>query len=171
MLPVPSLVAQAARLDLSGYVDLPDNRLAVVELSYTINSSAYDSFVVSIINTRSGEIDCKRFHFADYLDPAKRSDERRDYKGHYHVRPEDWTWFIAVPADTGPLVKAIESYVELFASTKSAYTDDKHTQGQGGKRLITTISFVKGDATAPEAPGPRSSPTSAMIWAGGARAS
>lgn len=83
-------------------------------------SGTFISLKVEIVNIKEGPIDSALFVFDDHLDRSRRTDNRGDFPGRSDSRTYmvldhcGWGWYIAVPKDTKPLVKAVEDYIGLF---------------------------------------------------------
>lgn len=71
--------------------------------------------MVSIINKQHGLVDSKEFRFSEYLDSKNRADDTNyDTPFHVSLSAHSLEWYIAVPADTTPIVDAIYNYTKLF---------------------------------------------------------
>jgi hypothetical protein len=102
--------------DRTGYATLTGNRRAKVELDNQNYADHYSAFRVTIINTHEGTVDTKLFRFADYI-PYQRVDNRQTdllTQPFEVISHCGWEWYIAVPKDVKPLVRAIEEYIEIF---------------------------------------------------------
>lgn len=83
-------------------------------------SGTYISLKAEIVNIKEGPIDSALFVFDDHLDRSRRMDKRPDHPGFTRSRTFmvidhcGWDWYIAVPKETKPLIKAVEDYIGLF---------------------------------------------------------
>lgn len=102
--------------DLTGMYKYGDGeRVARIELDTNGTMGHYEGFLVTVFNKREGKIDSKFFRFNDYLDGTQRADNRPDCASNFMVIGHTgWSWFIAVPKDTKPVVRAIEQYLKVF---------------------------------------------------------
>lgn len=96
--------------DLQGIHHLDSDRRAVLELSTAGTHGEYVGFTVRIVSKTKGEIVCKCFRFADYLNA--RCDKRADYNDGFKVISHcGWQWYIAVPATTTALIMGIQTWI------------------------------------------------------------
>lgn len=110
-------------LDLSGLAKMTGGRRVRIDLVTRTTHQQYEGFRVTILNKHEGAIDSKTFWFADHLDTRKRADDRANPKGKHYFRIDrfevkvscGFEWYIGVPADTKPLVAAIETFVKFYS--------------------------------------------------------
>ena len=96
------------------FVRLDDDRRAIVSLAEQDNTSG---LLVRILDKRKGEIDRKRFAFREWLlERADRHPDRNHAIGGpcLHGGRSQWSWHIAVPTTTRPIVEAVTSYIGQF---------------------------------------------------------
>ena len=103
--------------DLSGVMQIDDNRAAVIGLVSRGTRDRYEGIGVSIVDKYTGEIVGKRFWFVDYLVRAKHQ---------AHINAKSWMnlhvglyqgnidWYIIVPESTKPLVDAVKKWIAQF---------------------------------------------------------
>lgn len=109
--------------DRTGMLRMRNGLVAQVELDTFGTHGNYPGFRVKVINPTCGVVGEKYFLFDDYLDPKARADQRSDYKppGYMYyvmdmyVASTECEWYIAVPKETRPFCKAIESFLLLFS--------------------------------------------------------
>lgn len=103
--------------DLDGMHDLGDGRLARLTIDDAGFSGHYSGVRVRILSKTHGEVEAKRFGFADYMPADERADNRRDYEGGFHAwtnQGRTFEWYIAVPKSTRRFCAAVERFIDLF---------------------------------------------------------
>jgi hypothetical protein len=104
--------------DLTGVVQLDDERFAKLELCTRETAGVYRGFTAKIVNKTRGVIDCKTFLFDDYLND--RNDKRSDYPlyGNHCFSVHSscgWDWHIAIPNRPETFTQAIEFWIQEFS--------------------------------------------------------
>jgi hypothetical protein len=96
--------------DRVGVHQLPDGRLARIEIVTRGTVGDYRAFKVSILSKQEGVIDQHVFAFDDYF--AETTDNR--IERFEVVEHCGWKWYIEKPRTTRPLTAAIEEYIATF---------------------------------------------------------
>lgn len=69
---------------------------------------------VEVVNKHSGHVDDVYLYFDEV--GMVRGDQRQDYEGGFSVHSSaGWSWYIARPKTTKPLVDAVEAWIGLYA--------------------------------------------------------
>jgi len=91
------------------YVQLDDVRRAVVSLAEGRVSGTFDRLSVKIVSKTHGKLDTKSFTFGAYLPGSDKVDN-----GYRIIAHTGWSWYIARPTTTRPLIEAVAAYVRMF---------------------------------------------------------
>ena len=102
-------------LDGSGYIHLDSNRKAIIHLATQGTRQHYMGFSVRIVHKDNGEIDSKFISWAEHLPLAPQPANKGEHDRLEVIGYVGWQWYIRTPVSTMPIVKAIDTYLSIFA--------------------------------------------------------